>query len=408
VVCPGGGTRCGTACADLNTDAGNCGRCGNVCTVGQHCSAGACVCDQVSCSNSCCNGNVCVASQTDSMCGISGAACGPCGPTGSTVAFSKGKASGAMTGWGWVALGPADAVSSPTCQGAPFTPTGNCLGGPDWNSTSALCLTGSIPAVAATNPDYINNWGVQIGIDATINADGRLGSVSQALGQSFTSIAITVSGSPSSGLRAMVHRKGDAVGASYCAPLTSGAAIPFTAFNTKCYASPPDGVALTMADVPNIDQVGVQVSSTFTAITVTNLCITGITFASGALASCAPTPAGGWCATAGYLYCGGSVCCSPSLPHYCPATDFCYATEAAALAACGNTACSNCVPATATNSCTPSPPGTCYDVGYLFCGGTVCCAPTLPYYCPAMGLCYATAAGAAAVCGGGACLACGT
>jgi hypothetical protein len=60
--------------------------------------------------------------------------------------------------------------------------------------------------------------------------------------------------------------------------MTPGTAIPFTSFTTKCYDTPPDGVALTLADVPNIDSIAVQVSSGPTAITVTDLCITGITF----------------------------------------------------------------------------------------------------------------------------------
>jgi hypothetical protein len=60
--------------------------------------------------------------------------------------------------------------------------------------------------------------------------------------------------------------------------MTSGTAIAFTSFNTKCYDTPPDGVALTAADVPNIDEIYVDVPSITTAITVTNLCITGIAF----------------------------------------------------------------------------------------------------------------------------------
>jgi hypothetical protein len=77
----------------------------------------------------------------------------------------------------------------------------------------------------------------------------------------------------------MVHRKGDTVGSGYCAAMTSGTAITFTSFNTKCYDTPADGTALTAADVANIDQIGVQVSSNATAaITVTKFCITGIAF----------------------------------------------------------------------------------------------------------------------------------
>ena len=61
--------------------------------------------------------------------------------------------------------------------------------------------------------------------------------------------------------------------------MTSGRAITLTDFNTKCYDSPADGTALTAADVPNIDKIGVQISSDIgSAYTVTNFCLTGVTF----------------------------------------------------------------------------------------------------------------------------------
>ncbi len=132
-------------------------------------------------------------------------------------------------------------------------------------------MSGSIPALDATTPDYSGNWGVLVGLNSTDPAGG-------GLGQSFTSISIAISGSPSSGLRAKVHRKGDSSSVDYCAPYTTGA-IPLTSFTTTCYDTAKPGTAITAADVPNIDQVGIQVSSGTTAITVSNLCITGITFA---------------------------------------------------------------------------------------------------------------------------------
>jgi hypothetical protein len=194
-------------------------------------------------------------------------------PTGTTVTFASGKAEGAMTGPGWVALGSADSITDPTCGGTAFTSTTNCAA-TTWDTAnpSALCMSGSVPALSAVNPDYTDNWGVVIGVTSTASTP------SGGLGQSFSSIAITVTGSPASGLRAMVHRKGDPDTTSYCAAMTSGTAIAFTSFNTKCYDTPPDGVALTAADVPNIDEIYVDVPSITTAITVTNLCITGIAF----------------------------------------------------------------------------------------------------------------------------------
>jgi hypothetical protein len=61
--------------------------------------------------------------------------------------------------------------------------------------------------------------------------------------------------------------------------MTSGKAITLTSFHTKCYDSPADGVALTAADVPNIDKIGVQISSdTGADYAVSNFCLTGVTF----------------------------------------------------------------------------------------------------------------------------------
>jgi hypothetical protein len=181
-------------------------------------------------------------------------------PTGTTVTFANGQAQGAMTGLGWVSHGAQDSITSPTCGGAVVTITSKNCTDTTWNSTTALCITGS---TAPVNPEYTGNWGVLVGVNSTAPAGS-------GLGQSFTSITITVTGSPTSGLSAVVHRKSDPDGINYYAALTSGTAISLTDFTP---------VALTNEDVPNIDMIGVQVTSTTTPITVTNLCITGITFA---------------------------------------------------------------------------------------------------------------------------------
>jgi hypothetical protein len=41
--CPGGFTDCNGACVDLNTDANNCGTCGDVCGTGSTCNSGSCI-----------------------------------------------------------------------------------------------------------------------------------------------------------------------------------------------------------------------------------------------------------------------------------------------------------------------------------------------------------------------------
>ena len=45
---------------------------------------------------------------------------------------------------------------------------------------------------------------------------------------------------------------------------------------TACWDG--SGIALTSADVRNIDKAGLQVPSSFTAITLNNLCLTRIVF----------------------------------------------------------------------------------------------------------------------------------
>ena len=198
------------------------------------------------------------------------------GNVGKTVTFSSGKALGAMTGYAFVALGSAATITSPTCGAtlAAVTEATPCTTGYTWSSATVVCMTGSLPALPAapTSADFAANWGVSLGVNAADPFPGT------GLGQTLTSVTITTTGSPLTGLRATVHRKGDADSVTYCGAMTSGTAIPFTNFVTDCYNPVPTGAKITATDVPNIDRINVQVSSGTAAITVTNLCITGITF----------------------------------------------------------------------------------------------------------------------------------
>ncbi len=193
---------------------------------------------------------------------------------GKTVTFSSGKAVGAMTGYGFVALGASDSISSPTCGTATITAAASCTSGTTWSSTTTLCVTGSVPALPASpsSADYSNNWGLQVGVNAT-DPD------TAGLGQSFTSVTITFTSTtviPATALRAVVQLAGSTT--AYCAALTSGTAVLFTSFVTDCWDTTPTGTYITAANVPNISQISVEVVSGSAAITVTNLCITGITF----------------------------------------------------------------------------------------------------------------------------------
>ena len=209
--------------------------------------------------------------------------------TSGDINFCNGKAQGTATGYGWVALGSLDTISDPTCdtdthaitKAAPCTTTTN------WNASDALCASGSIPALPASpvQSDYDNNWGVEIGVN-TSEPSGQT-----TLGGNYTKVTITVSGSPTTGLRAQVHRKGDGDSGVYCANMTSGTAISLTSFSTQCWsgcptAAPATGAVndtsvcypLAAADIPNIDHVHIQVPSTQSAITVDKLCLKEILF----------------------------------------------------------------------------------------------------------------------------------
>jgi hypothetical protein len=187
-----------------------------------------------------------------------------------TVAFSSGQAQGAMTGWGWIALGALDTVTDPTCGGVPITNAAPCMTTTSWNSPTALCVSGAIPGlpVVPVQADYDLNWGIQIGVNASETPG-------VSIGTAFSSIAVSLTGSPTVGLRVMLHRKGDPDSIFYCANNT-GSLMNLTSFNTACWDD--SGVAFTAADAPNIDKVSIQVSSAPYPITVANLCLHSITF----------------------------------------------------------------------------------------------------------------------------------
>jgi hypothetical protein len=189
------------------------------------------------------------------------------------MTISNYQAQGAMTGFGWIALGQQDLVSDPTCNSpvGPIT-SGTTCDYTAWSSPTAYCMTGSLPALPlnASQTESKMNWGIQIGINAAPAAGG-------ILSQSFSGLTILVTGTPQTGLRAVVHRTGDAEDQTYCAPLSPGIPILFSSFKSQCWGG-TSTVYLSAADVPRIDQIGVQVVSDTVPVSAKNLCVTGITF----------------------------------------------------------------------------------------------------------------------------------
>ena len=215
---------------------------------------------------------------------------GSCSAGSDGVCFSTGKASGVMTGYGWIALGSLDSASSPVCapdatdttKTQPITKDKACpsTGSTVWGSTDGLCISGDIPALPASpvQSDYDNNWGLQIGVNAS-DTEGK------EIGTAYSSIALTFNGTPTTGLRAELHVKGDPAGTTYCYDgISSGKALKLTDFNTMCWSgvscTDPACKQFSSDSAKNIDKVGMQVSSTAAEIKVSNLCLTGLQFKS--------------------------------------------------------------------------------------------------------------------------------
>lgn len=177
-------------------------------------------------------------------------------PTGNTVTFASGKATGAMVGYGWVALGSADTITDPTCGATKAAIT-----------NLALCATNPNWSAADTSTEYGANYGVVVDVNA-----GDPG----VLGVAYTTITIAASGLPTSTVRAQVHVKGDPDGTSYCMTY-SASAMTLAKFATDCYATAPTAL-IPAASIPNVDKVSLEAVSSQTATSVTSMCMTGITF----------------------------------------------------------------------------------------------------------------------------------
>jgi hypothetical protein len=201
-----------------------------------------------------------------------------------SACFAAGKASGLMTGYGYIALGSVDKAAAPVCDNTANGGTATdeitsgkpCpeVGGKSVWSTpnSGLCITGSIPIV--TGGDYTGNWGLQIGCNVSDPAGSTLSTTYSKITFAFNSSAVSPAGAD---IRGEIHVKGDDPGKTYCATVTPGAATSLIAFNTKCWDSSGDGLTADM--VPNIDKIGLQVSASDTkGYEVKDLCWSSVSF----------------------------------------------------------------------------------------------------------------------------------
>jgi len=221
-----------------------------------------------------------------------GGSTGSCTAGSDSACFSSGQASGLMTGYGWIAMGQYNSASQPVCDNTtnggtasetiskdkPCPSTG---GKTVWSTPdSGLCITGSVPKVGTTagvsGLDYTGYWGLEVGA----NVDTSSGTIDIS---GYTSVAFSYNDSaitsPAGLIRGEIHVKGHTpADESYCAILSgSGKGTVLTTFNTQCWQGGA-GVALTAADMKNIDQMGVQISSDSADHTVSGFCWSGITF----------------------------------------------------------------------------------------------------------------------------------
>lgn len=203
--------------------------------------------------------------------GAGGGAGGTWSENWTTIAFRNGQAgpfaspSRPPNGYGWVDPAPAATLFSPVCDGAPITASLPCSHTPDWSSARELCISGSIPA--DNRGDGPENWGVMVGLNVTEPFGGGLGAA-------YVRTFVNLTGSPSQGLRLVVHRSGDPDGTTYCVPVTNIERIVFTSFNTKCWDR--SGIALRPEDVPNIDWIALHVPPTSSPISIDNLCLSSL------------------------------------------------------------------------------------------------------------------------------------
>ena len=193
-----------------------------------------------------------------------------------------------MTGYAYIALGASDTATDPKCapdsadpsktqditKASPCPTTGTTV----WKDAGSLCISGSIPVV--TGGDYTSNWGLQIGVN-TVDPPASSAD-SGTLGQSFSTITPNFTGTidPNKAvIRLVIHTVDMAAEAApYCATVkTSGTTLSLDAFNTACWDGTGDD--LPADKIPTIDKIGIQISSdTSNAYTVTDFCLTGITF----------------------------------------------------------------------------------------------------------------------------------
>jgi hypothetical protein len=128
---------------------------------------------------------------------------------------------------------------------------------------NAACLAGQTSPV---NPPSYSYYGIGIGINLA------MGSPVPPVQLTGSGLTVKLSNVPPAGARVVLT----VAGVDYCAAITTNPiTIPWANFNTKCYDTPPDGMALPFA--PATPHIEVQAVSN-ASVNMINFCIEQITW----------------------------------------------------------------------------------------------------------------------------------
>jgi hypothetical protein len=133
----------------------------------------------------------------------------------------------------------------------------------------SLCISGNVMALPPnpTMADYSNDWGCGIGVN--LNQMMGVMTAKNAFTLTGTGVTVNVSGLPSCTAARVVLDQNGATPA-YCAALTPGKEIPWSAFNTECW----NGMGTALSGPPTSQALKVQFVTSTTACPFTNFCIT--------------------------------------------------------------------------------------------------------------------------------------
>jgi len=138
-------------------------------------------------------------------------------------------------------------------------------------SDGSLCISGTVGQIGMVGgmPDYTDDWGCGIGVN--LSQTMGMNTPTMAYQLSGTGVTVSTSEVPSC---TTARVEIDDNGTAYCAALTSGVEIPWSAFNTECWM-PASGQALSAA--PASIALKVQfVASASQACPFTDFCIDSI------------------------------------------------------------------------------------------------------------------------------------